>query len=146
MKESADAVVRLVRWLSQLVNYKRSGLGPDARLCSSSQASVSNHAQRELVRAFLSNVLNNNRCLLNTTVRASQESAMESAQACGPAHLLLSGETLAGHLRSSGKKTGSVWFLHGDAQERTMHWGALTRKQKEGHSCSSTQVSTVACN
>lgn len=32
---------------------------------------------------------------------APQESAAASAQACGPAHLLFGGETLAGHLRSS---------------------------------------------
>lgn len=43
--------------------------------------------------------------------RASQESAVESAQACGPAHLLLSGETLAGHLRPSGKKRGLFSFF-----------------------------------
>lgn len=68
MKGSADAVVRLVCWLSKLINCKRSSLGPDAWLCSSSQASALNHAQRESVRGFLSNVLNNNRCLLDTTV------------------------------------------------------------------------------
>lgn len=62
-----------------------------------------------------------------------------------PAHPLFRGETLAVHLRLSGKK-GSVWLHHDDAQERNTEWGALTHKQREGLSCSSMKASTVGCN
>lgn len=113
-------------------------MGPDAWLYSSSQASVMNHVQRQSVSGFLSNVLNNNHCLLESTVTELPGECRGISPGLRTSTSIVEWWNISWTFKTIRKKTRSVWFLHVMPRRETWTeelWHANRRRSSHVPAC-----------